>query len=455
MKETKQNKVTTEEIWKALDKSIEHWEKDIITPLRDEKIAIVKDWTGQLKWGVSCGDFVPSNSCDCPMCRLFDDNCVRCPLEHHNVGCNHIDSPWMKFLLNPCLSTALHMKETLIAIKLALEIYYKPIWGNFPVRKEEYLEDIDVIEYLRIGSPLHKALEASINQHDVDRNWLHDHLGVSSFRHLTETEAKDTIDKMSVFARDEKTEKLVNAIDKSIKHWEKDICQPLMRGDKIEVDSDNNLRWSCLEGGLFICKRVPIFGEDCPLCWYILNENKNCGNCPLSNCNDDDSPWKRFYGNPCLANARAMVSALKNARQKVLNKHQEILKKEAREYAARIVQKLKEEKEEKAFEYFETGTIFQIIDPSLCPWELKETPMVIGKLDENNFCSLAPISHFVQLAHVQRSKEYTLMHLGTGYKFVNGFFRRTGKGIEIRKEVLDNLKLIYNPKENIIDKKER
>ena len=99
-----------------------------------------------------------------------------------------------------------------------------------------------------------------------------------------------------------------NLILKSIKHWEKDIIEPLENGRKGIID---NYGYGCL---IWSGNGDPVkcYAEHCPLC---AEYKLKCKECPLfqigERCEDEDSAWSKFQEKPILSNARKMVKALK------------------------------------------------------------------------------------------------------------------------------------------------
>jgi hypothetical protein len=96
-------------------------------------------------------------------------------------------------------------------------------------------------------------------------------------------------------------EQRITAIEKSIKHWKDDIIKPLKKGRII----DARLKW------IYIGERVPCFDADCPLCkLYYNKDDYRCYGCPLKSCGRS-STWIKFYHNPGIKTAQAMVNRLK------------------------------------------------------------------------------------------------------------------------------------------------
>ena len=93
--------------------------------------------------------------------------------------------------------------------------------------------------------------------------------------------------------------KILQAIDKSVDHWENDIVRFLRLGIEIKTMRDRN-SWPSGEP-------LNIFGDHCPLCDL---SNYNCVDCVYSCCGKKD-PWSIFYHNPTLENAEAVVESLK------------------------------------------------------------------------------------------------------------------------------------------------
>jgi hypothetical protein len=117
--------ISKEQKIKAIEDSIEHWENDIVNPLKEGKSIMCID--DILYWKDTEGP-VPCYNADCPLCALYFtglSTCFEsyslsspfclydCPLE----SCGS-DSTWMKFHDNPNLKTAqevvYELKGTLI-----------------------------------------------------------------------------------------------------------------------------------------------------------------------------------------------------------------------------------------------------------------------------------------------------------------------------------------------------
>ena len=95
------------------------------------------------------------------------------------------------------------------------------------------------------------------------------------------------------------------ATRESIKHWMKDIIQPLRKGDTILRITDE-YGGGTLEGEASN-KLVLFFSISCPL----FPTFADCSDCPIKiDCNDPGSPWLEFYTNPNLENANQMVKLL-------------------------------------------------------------------------------------------------------------------------------------------------
>jgi len=234
-KPTKQEK-------EAILLSIEHWERDIIEPLRNGE-EIIRDinplYLQRLVWG-STTRRVPCFSMDCELCRKY--YCVRvkpgriglCPyVKFHCKSCEDSGSPWMNFFLNPTLETACVMRDTLKAI----------------------LQDV---------KPTAQEIE-------------------------------------------------IEAIKKSIEHWENDIVNPLREGRTL-IKNGTEIRW------VDTMELVPCYGTDCELC----KKYGDCSICPLRlfigvNCMEVSSPWMNFFLKPNLENALNMVKALKDTLIKSTN----------------------------------------------------------------------------------------------------------------------------------------
>lgn len=104
------------------------------------------------------------------------------------------------------------------------------------------------------------------------------------------------------------TKKDYKLVEKSIKHWNKDIVKPLEGGAKIEKTG----MW----GGLYWAKKntkVRCNDTDCALCVeYFL---KDCVECPIERfygrtCGDDGSAFDNFIDMPTLNKAKKMAKSL-------------------------------------------------------------------------------------------------------------------------------------------------
>lgn len=87
-------------------------------------------------------------------------------------------------------------------------------------------------------------------------------------------------------ARIQLTKREIRAVERSIKHWEKDIQEPLKRGEKIVGKED--LTWK--SSG----EEVKCYDQDCPLCALQkakFGEGYECEGCP----------YYRQYGHHCDA----------------------------------------------------------------------------------------------------------------------------------------------------------
>jgi len=114
-----------------------------------------------------------------------------------------------------------------------------------------------------------------------------------------------------------KREEALEAISKSIKHWEKDILKPLLKGNKIIKTAHLVLVW---ENNLV---NIPFRSGDCPLCQnYLIDDS--CRKCPYSiyygnPCYFDDhgkeEAWFKFAMNPNTETAKAMIEKLKELKQ--------------------------------------------------------------------------------------------------------------------------------------------
>lgn len=97
------------------------------------------------------------------------------------------------------------------------------------------------------------------------------------------------------------------AVENSIKHWEKDFIARFKKGDCI-----SSSRW------LSDSSRIKWGSHYCSLCELFWLDGEDCNKeCPLNiigkGCLDDNhsSPYHNFSDNPCLETAETMVQALK------------------------------------------------------------------------------------------------------------------------------------------------
>lgn len=110
-------------------------------------------------------------------------------------------------------------------------------------------------------------------------------------------------------------EKLLNAIIKSIKHWEKDILKKLKDGDQAFLNPAGILFWKVDE------TEVSCYEKDCPLCLHrnkysIYSISDSCLECPLFkctkiDCNESGSSWSNWLTYPSEKTANAMIRDLK------------------------------------------------------------------------------------------------------------------------------------------------
>lgn len=105
---------------KAIEDSIEHWQHDIISRLRDgDKVLI--DSCHDRVWK-STGREVEHMDSNCPLCRMvgLENSCVKCPYaKYYWYACDQLEiaekgaGHWRKFNIDPCLKTALGMLNAL------------------------------------------------------------------------------------------------------------------------------------------------------------------------------------------------------------------------------------------------------------------------------------------------------------------------------------------------------
>ena len=99
----------TKKVIKAIKASIEHWEWDIVKPLKEGDTIIKMDGH---HWSAT-GLRVKIGHGDCALCILYEDqewgyDCDKCPLHHCGSG-----SAYSEFAYNPCLKTAQAMVRKL------------------------------------------------------------------------------------------------------------------------------------------------------------------------------------------------------------------------------------------------------------------------------------------------------------------------------------------------------
>jgi len=93
--------------------------------------------------------------------------------------------------------------------------------------------------------------------------------------------------------------KVLQAIKDSITHWQKDIVEPLKRGEEVDADAYNATT----------CSLCQLYGFD-----EALRHIANCDLCPLKKygygCGGFSSPWRNFHIHRDTAAALNMVMAL-------------------------------------------------------------------------------------------------------------------------------------------------
>lgn len=103
-------KLTKKEI-KLIEKSIRHWEKDIIKPLQDGDRIISGGMSRLFK---STLGYVHDNAGDCHLCIGF--RCTDCPYyKYYRTSCC-VEGHWAKYQRKPNLRTAKAMRDSLIKI---------------------------------------------------------------------------------------------------------------------------------------------------------------------------------------------------------------------------------------------------------------------------------------------------------------------------------------------------
>ena len=107
----------------AVKESINHWEVDIIQPLKEGRVIKNKS----LSW-TDTQEQVPCTSKYCPLCDIYLDKevsdeedseefCKRCPyFKHYGYACDNFLGHWTAFAINPDLEHAEEMKLALIEL---------------------------------------------------------------------------------------------------------------------------------------------------------------------------------------------------------------------------------------------------------------------------------------------------------------------------------------------------
>lgn len=103
----------TKKAIKALKKSIDHWEKDIIQKLRDGGKIVSR--CSLLAWATDWYVIVKCYTGDCELCRLYFTYCERCPyfMFYGKVCSEERGGHWNRFARNPSLRNAVSMKKAL------------------------------------------------------------------------------------------------------------------------------------------------------------------------------------------------------------------------------------------------------------------------------------------------------------------------------------------------------
>lgn len=106
-------------------------------------------------------------------------------------------------------------------------------------------------------------------------------------------------------------EKELKAIRVSIEHWEKDVREKLLQGERIKCDPRGNLRWG--DGSLVQC-----YAKYSALCRLFLTTvpDISCNRCPYYRyhgtiCDERTSAWFEFVTEPTLASCNRMIASLK------------------------------------------------------------------------------------------------------------------------------------------------
>ena len=123
----KEMQIANWEIEAALEKSIDHWKKDILNRFKKDDIYLSED---NLFWK-SDDAKVNCFASDCPLCKLFlfetcstfYSGCMYCPYNlFHDYSCNSNKSGWRNFVEMPCQETA---KQMIKELKNTLKFWRK------------------------------------------------------------------------------------------------------------------------------------------------------------------------------------------------------------------------------------------------------------------------------------------------------------------------------------------
>jgi hypothetical protein len=93
----------------AIQESINHWKKDIKEELEKGRNVFINT----MRW-MDSNESLPTGVENCSLCKLFfAGDCFECPLYESRQGCLKYNSPYRKFMNNPCLETTNKMIEAL------------------------------------------------------------------------------------------------------------------------------------------------------------------------------------------------------------------------------------------------------------------------------------------------------------------------------------------------------
>lgn len=107
-------------------------------------------------------------------------------------------------------------------------------------------------------------------------------------------------------------EKELQTIRDTIDHWEKDIREKLLQGERINCGPRGQLRWA--DGSPVKC-----FAQHSALCRMFVTTDRDiyCDRCPYCryhgiSCNERTSAWFEFVNEPTLDACNRMIDSLKD-----------------------------------------------------------------------------------------------------------------------------------------------